>query len=176
MLPSLPDISCFVEFLMDWSEKHSGLGSWVGALGSVLAIFAAWLLARLEYRRNQRREAIRRKGEIDLICKIISDFEAAHSVYINALRTGTQAQLVGFYNQHMNDPEWHSMRDLAFLPVTHWPSLETYTRFKQYWFISIRLLETSHQLNPPTLDITKALNEHDARFKELNTALRNARP
>jgi hypothetical protein len=117
MLHMLLDISCFVQFLMDWAERHPGLGSWVGALGSVLAIFAAWLLARHEYRRNQREAAIRKVGEIDLICKIISDYEALLvSVYIDALKAGTQAHLVGFYSQHMNDPEWHSMRDLAFVP------------------------------------------------------------
>jgi hypothetical protein len=114
-------------------------------------------------------------GEIDLICKIISDYEALLvSVYIDALKAGTQAHLVGFYSQHMNDPEWHSMRDLAFVPVTQWPSLEAYARFKQYWFISLRILETSH-VNASSIDISKALSEHDVRLKELNAALQNSR-
>ena len=37
--------------LAQLAERHSGLGVWVGAIGAIAAIFAAWLLARAEYLR-----------------------------------------------------------------------------------------------------------------------------
>jgi hypothetical protein len=170
----LSNIVCPLRVITNWADAHSGLGSWAGALGAVLAIFVAWFLARHEYRRSEREAAVRRTAEIDLICRIISDFEALLNPYIDALRAGSQAQLVGFYNQHLNDPECHSMIDLAHLLVTQWPSLAEYASFKQYWFASTRILETSN-VNSSKIDLSKALSEHDARLKDLNAALQIAR-
>jgi len=121
------------EIVTAWAEKHSGLGGWVGAIGSLLAILAAWLLARGEYMRTQKKAATRRKEEIDLISKVIADFEALLYPYISALWAGSQAKLVGFYAQHINDSEHHGMRDLAHIPVTQWPSLPAYVSFKRSW-------------------------------------------
>jgi hypothetical protein len=42
------------------SDDHAGLGGWIGAIGAIVAIFAAWGLARSEYRRT-RRESIEQK-------------------------------------------------------------------------------------------------------------------
>jgi hypothetical protein len=43
---------------------------------SILAILAAWGLARAEYLRTKRQALARRRAEIELISKIISEFEA----------------------------------------------------------------------------------------------------
>lgn len=179
-MPAWSDIPCFFAYVVYLADLHSGFGSWVGAIGALLAILAAWLLARWEYRRDRRDVAARKLGEIDLISKIVSEFELKlMDGYVAALKTNSQDRLLpftGFYNQHMNDPEWHSMRDLAHVPVIAWPSLEAYTRFKQYWFISIKILETS---NTPgfnsAFNFSGAQSEYDTRLKELNDALQNAR-
>lgn len=36
----------------DWFERHAGLGGWVGGIGAIIAIFAAWYLAHAEYTRD----------------------------------------------------------------------------------------------------------------------------
>jgi hypothetical protein len=178
-MPAWWDIPCFFEYVVYLADLHSGLGSWVGAFGALLAIWAAWLLARWEYRRDRRDAAARKRGEIGLISEIVSDFETKLMAgYVAALKTNDQEKLLyftGFYNKHINDLESHSMRDLACAPVTVWPSLEVYAHFKQYWFISNEILRTS---NTPgfntTFNFSEALSDHETRFKESNDALQNA--
>ena len=48
----------------DWFERHASLGGWVGAVGAIAAIFAAWLLAQTEYLRAQRLEDGRVNAQI----------------------------------------------------------------------------------------------------------------
>src|SRR5271154_3944633 len=71
--------------VMDWAEGHSGLGGWVGAIGSIVAIFVAWFLVRHEYRRDKRREAARLNAEIDLMVRILENFEAFIQEYVSAV-------------------------------------------------------------------------------------------
>src|SRR4051812_19158538 len=59
--------------LKKWAEKHSGLGGWVGAIGSIIAIIAAWMISRYEYMRDKRKEVERINKNIDLIIKITDD-------------------------------------------------------------------------------------------------------
>lgn len=56
-------------------------------------------------------------------------------------RVSGHQEAASFNGVHMNDPEWYSMKDLAFLPVMHWPSLPVYAEFKQYWFHSLELIK-----------------------------------
>jgi len=179
-MPAWSDVPCFFGYIVYLADLHSGLASWIGAIGALLAILLAWLLARWEYRRDRRDAATRKRAEIELISKIVLDFETKLMAgYVVALKANNQPLLLsfaGFYNKHKNDPEWHSMRDLAFVPVIAWPSLEAYARFKQYWFISNEILNTSN--NPgfnSTFNFSEALSEHDTRHVELTTALQNAR-
>jgi hypothetical protein len=137
------ELATYLQSISDWTEKHPGLGVWVGAVGSIVAILAAWGLARAEYLRTKRQALARRKAEIELISKIISEFEAVVQWYAVSASMDTE-EANKFYNKHMNDSEWHAMYDLAQFPVIGWPSLETYASFKRYWFLSLKVLETSH--------------------------------
>src|SRR5277367_5088551 len=101
---------------VDRAERHSGLGGWVGALGSILAIFVAWYLARREYLRIWRRQAMLRSQEIDLIQQIILDFESLVQSYVEAA-LGGRPEANNFNAIHSNDATYLGMIDLAHLPV-----------------------------------------------------------
>lgn len=109
-----------------------------------------------------------------MISKIISEFEAVVQRYANVASINTE-EANRFYNKHMNDSEWHAMRDLAFLPVVGWPSLESYASFKRYLFISLKVLDTS---NAATIDKNKLdvkLEQHDVWLTKVKDALKTAR-
>lgn len=159
---------------IDWAERHSGLGGWVGAIGSIIAIFVAWYLARREYLRIWRRQAMLRSQEIDLIQQIISDFESLVQSYVEAALAG-RPEANNFNALHSSDAQYHGMIDLAHLPVIHWPSLQAFANFKRYWFKSLRLLETS-QIQPINRDtLGLRLKEHDEALPDLRETLEVAR-
>jgi len=135
----------WVHHLSAWTESHPGLGGWVGAVGALLAIIVTWIIARRETNRAKRQARDIRLAEGDLITKIITEFEAQIQHY---KKLGPDApEAAGYDSAHMNDPEWHSMRDLAFLPVTHWPTLKTYAEFKRYWFACINFTKMAGTTN-----------------------------
>lgn len=168
------EVATYLQSISDWTEKHPGLGGWVGAVGSIVTILAAWGLARAEYLRTKRQALIRRKAEIELISKIISEFEAVVQRYaIAASMDREEANM--FYNKHMNDSKWHAMNDLAHLPVVGWPSLESYASFKRYWFISLKVLETSHAATIDKNELDVQLKQHDVWLTKVKDALKTAR-
>jgi hypothetical protein len=69
------DWNGYGQAVFDWTEKHAGLGGWVGAIGSVLAIFVAWSLARAEYKRSVRRIIARRNAELDVIWELVGELD-----------------------------------------------------------------------------------------------------
>jgi hypothetical protein len=151
---------------LEWTEHHAGLAGWVGALGAILAIFVTWALARAEYHRDERRANARKDREVDLLKKIASEFKALMDTYFAA--AGDDPLGDTFYQRHMNDPEFHSMRDLAHIPVIQWPSIEAYVSFKNYWSGSIKDLEE------PLIDARLAsfkLANHQIRFDDFIKAL-----
>lgn len=160
--------------LAAWTEKHAGLGGWVGAAGAVLAIFVTWGLARAEYLRSKRQDRAKRRTEIDLIAKIIFDFEALLQTYAKAA-VANSSEAIAFYTKHLNDADLHGMRDLAHMPVTSWPSLETYRCFKLYWFFSVQLLETSNTHPINVSGLPPKLEAHDYWFEHFKHSLETAR-
>ena len=168
------ELTTYLQSIFDWTEKHPGLGGWVGAVGSIVAILAAWGLARAEYLRTKRQAVARRRAEIELISKIIAEFEAVVQRYAIEVSMDTE-EANKFYNKHVNDSEWHAMRDLAFLPVVGWPSLESYASFKRYWFISLRVLETSHTATIDKNELGAQLKWHDLWLTRVRDALKTAR-
>jgi len=161
----------YVHGAVAWTDRHPGLGGWVGAIGSIIAIFVAWYLARREYVRTRHHYDTFRREEIELIEKIISDFERVLlQPFAEAVVSG-RPEAYQFQTHHMNDVEYHCMIDLAGLPVVNWPSLQAYARFKRYWSRSLRVLETSQ--NQPVNSETFALRlrEHDEVFPRLIDAL-----
>jgi hypothetical protein len=168
------DVSTWVQNVLDWTEKHAGLGGWVGGLGAVLAVLLTWGLARAEYLRNRRQAAARTRSEIDLINRIISDFELTiYKPYVE-LAMVNDAGASGFELRHANDPEMDGMRDFAFVPVTQWPSVESYACFKRYWFTSISILRTSNTSPINRDDLSKRLKDHDTSLDDLRIALERA--
>lgn len=156
--------------IMKWAEDHQGLGGWVGAIGAVLAIFVTWRLARAEYRRAETRDHDRKNREIDLLKKIVSEFNTLMVDYFDRA-AGGDPLLDKFHGRHMNDPEFHSMIDLAHIPVTQWPSIEAYVSFKNYWFYALKDLQ-----NPiMTADVPHFANKSQLLFTELLTGLDGAR-
>ena len=74
----------------------------------------------------------------------------------------------------MNDVEFHSMSDLAHMPITQWPSIESYASFKKYWFAAIkdledRIIHTDGRVAPGFAQRSKN------RFEDLLKALDRAR-
>ena len=65
----------------DWFERHVRLGGWVGAVGAIAAIFAAWLLAQAEYLGAQRLEDGRVNAQISLIGNTASQFDSLVQQY-----------------------------------------------------------------------------------------------
>ncbi len=169
------DVSTWVQNVLDWTEKHTGLGGWVAGLGAVLAILLTWSLARAEYLRTRRQAAARTRSEIDLINRIISDFELTiYKPYIE-LAMANDARASGFELRHASDPEMDGMRDFAFVPVTQWPNVETYACFKRYWFTSISILRTSNTSAINRDDLSNRLKHHDTSLNDLRFALERAR-
>lgn len=173
-LTSIPlQFNAYVHEIAAWSERHAGLGAWVGAAGAILAIFATWGLARAEYLRNKRQRRARKRSEIELMGKIISDFEALVKRYVTAAIAKDSAA-IGFYHKHLNEAELHSMSDLAHIPVTSWPSLDAYASFKRYWFFALQVLETSN-ISPINVDdLRLKLEAHDYWLNHTNGALAEA--
>ncbi|HTV37570.1 MAG TPA: hypothetical protein VMF12_14140 [Xanthobacteraceae bacterium] len=127
--------------VFDWTERHAGLGGWVGAVGAIAAIFATWALARAEYHRGQIRENKRINAEVILIDKIVQRVAKMADSYAT-LAIEKQRDVTSYYNDHFNDPELHSIRDLANLPVINWPTLGLYHAFKALWRVTFRVLQT----------------------------------
>lgn len=99
------------EAFADWTEKHPGLGTWVGAAGAIVAILAAWGLARAEYNRVQRVEAARFDSEIALYQRITTESFSLAEQYIK-LAEGQDSSALNFDSQHMNEGVYRRLTDL----------------------------------------------------------------
>jgi hypothetical protein len=125
----------------DWTEKHSGLGTWVGAAGAILAILAAWGLARAEYNRVQRTAAERFNREIALYMRVTSEFLSFVEQYVR-LAKEQDPSADGFESAHSNDGVYRRTADLNWMPITQWPSVEAYDAFKDFFLVGTQLLRT----------------------------------
>jgi len=134
--------------LVNWTKEQEGLGIWLGAFGTILAIFAAWLLARAEYQRTRRNEKARRAETIDALKDLIARFQASLRQYVDLIRRGDVAEASRYEATHENDPAHLAAADLASAAITFWPSLGTYMRFKEYWACSRELLSLATVTGP----------------------------
>ncbi len=122
----------YVYSFMEWTEHHPGLGGWVGAIGAILAVFVAWGLARTEYLRTRRAEASRINSEIALFVRITSEFQPIVARYIETI-DANDTGAVGYLGKHQDDVVFLRTIDLNLMPVTQWPSVESYDAFKRYF-------------------------------------------
>jgi hypothetical protein len=171
--PTPADLAAQLQIVVDWTEKHAGLGGWVGALGAIVAILVAWALARAEYRRTRKQFLKRKRDEIDLIGSIVSQYDNLVQNFARAVSANESTANL-FKSRHANDAEMHSMRDLAHVPVTSWPSLDAYACFKQYWHKSNQALDTSNMSPINREDAERKLKENDEGLLALRRALESA--
>jgi hypothetical protein len=174
------DPSSFSQDVLDWTEKHAGLGGWVGALGAVIAIFVTWGLARAEYQRTRRQEKAKRRAEIDLFKRVISAFESKVQRFKElAQDKQDKSETFRFYTEHiMNGAEWQGMRDLESLPVINWPTLEIYAEFRRYFEASNSFMLAADPINVGHANIYYYANKqmaHDKSIVNLTKLLRDAR-
>ena len=164
------DFSSIIHDFLEWTEKHAGLGGWVGAAGAIAAIFVTWGIARAEYFRTRRQARLRRREEIRFLRTIIYDFELLFQTYAEAALAGNPSA-VNFQQRHMNDAEQHAMVDLAHIPVTEWPSLNAYIAFKRYWYFAITALNLSQHETIDKDALRSQLSEHDIWLRRLREGL-----
>jgi hypothetical protein len=164
----------------DWFERHSGLGGWVGAIGAVIAIFAAWWLARAEYQRAQRLEDARVNTEISLIDRTALDFDPIVRRYIALWREGKSVS--DYTSNQQNDGRWLRMADFNIVPITQWPSVESYDAFKRYFFASRDLMKPRNYVVADEQgaaamqhDTEERIEAYDGTLKHLQETLKAAR-
>jgi len=160
--------------VLDWTEKHAGFGSWIGAIGAVGAIFVTWALSRAEYLRVRRQEHARRRREVDLIATVIHEFDELMKGYIRAAKEQSTG-VNDFYQEHINHPNFLGMRDLADMPLISWPSSDLFMMFKLYWSSSLRLLELSKSSVIRKPEFRFGLQSYEVAMRALQVALRATR-
>jgi hypothetical protein len=139
----LIDLNGYLQSVLEWPEKHAGLGGWVGALGAIVAVFVGWLIARNEYLRNQRQAAARLKAEMVLMLEVVIEFEVALEQFVNFFNA-EDSRTEEYKLALLDEPQYTSLQDLAELRVNAWPSLESYRAFRKYWLASNRLLDSTN--------------------------------
>jgi len=151
-----------------WFKRHSGLGSWVGAVGTIGAIFAAWLLAQADLR-AQRLEDGRVNDQISLISNTASQFDSLVQQYIK-LALEKDSKVTEYYHRRIDDPRVEKMVDLDTMPISHWPSIEVHHAFNEYLFSSIMLMETSAD-EDTSIKLQDRVTAYGRKFEALKKAL-----
>ncbi len=158
-----------------WADMHAGLSSWLGAIGPTIAVILVWAIARAEYKRDRRTERIWANNEIDLILQIVSEFEQLHSRYVDTMLSKDANAAYQFSVKNANSPIVHGFRDLSNLPISQWPSFESYVLFKDYFNKSIGTFEPSDKQGLINRLSSKQLSEHEIDFTNLKAALEKAK-
>ncbi len=161
--------------LAAWADQHTSVGSWIGGLGAFAGVLVAWALTRSEYQRDRRREQRWANNEVNLILRIVNDFEGLYAQYVRGLKIADNEALYRFYRVHSQDPKVHSMHDLARLPISQWPSVESYMIFRRYFNAAISVLESSDDRNTAHHPPADELAEHDTWLAKLRDALMGAK-
>src|SRR5260370_14222212 len=173
MQQSWSTIGNYTQLLIDWAEKHAGLGGWVGEIGDIIAIFVTWGLARAEYSRAQRLEDNRVNAEISLFMRITSEYQPFVQDYLKLVDAHERAA-IDYRAKQDNDVRWLRLVDINWMPITQWPSVESYDAFKQYFSTSQKVLETA-----PTDDLRPIMEarrkSYEGTFEALQRALNAAR-
>jgi hypothetical protein len=164
----------FWQHALQWCEEHAGLGGWVGAVGAIFAILAAWWLARSEYLRTQQLEDARVNTEISLISRTASEFDATMVQRYLVLLKANEPTATGYYNNHLNDSQMSRMVDFSAMPIIQWPSVESYDAFKRYFISSIQLMETSVDVNK-SVSVEQRRQDYDGTLNILQKTLNAAR-
>jgi hypothetical protein len=158
--------------VFEWFEKHAGLGGWVGAAGAIIAIFVTWGLARAEYQRARRLAKERMNGEVLLFERITREFQPLVARYIALLDNNDNTAQNYRPNWEMS-PLWNRLVDLNRMPITQWPSIESYDAFKRYFLAASNLLQT--EIMQQRDIIQRNMKNFDGTYETLQKALEAAR-
>jgi len=77
-----------------------------------------------------------------LIGNAASQFDPLVQQYIK-LALEKDAKVANYYLRQMDDPRVERIIDFKAIPISHWPSIEVYHAFNEYYFSSIMLMNTS---------------------------------
>jgi len=123
------------------TEDHPGLGAWVSAVLAAAAIIVTVWVSVGDRNRAQKHETEGFNAQIDLFARIASELRPFVQQYVK-LSEEKDLSASGYYNTHLNDGVFRRAGDLNGVPVTQWPSVESYNAYKDYFLACIRLLET----------------------------------
>lgn len=140
------------ENLVAWAEAYPGLGGWVGAVGSVFAVFASYLLARWEFRRDRRAATAAHNGAIDRFIQVIEGYDADLQLR-GAKAPADMATWVRWCSQ-LNKPGKRALANLNGVPAQIWPSLQSFLDFKEYASAVFNLENTAAKIEPDYLEET----------------------
>ena len=150
----------------NWFERHAVLSGWLGAIGAIAAICAAWLLAQAQHLRTQRLGV---NAQISLIGNVASQFDPLVQQYIK-LALEKDSKVANYYLRQMDDPRVERMIDFKAMPISHWPSIEVYHAFNEYYFSSIMLMETSAD-EDTSINLQDRIATYERNFEALQKAL-----
>lgn len=155
----------------EWGETNQGLGGWLGAFGSVLAVGAAWWLSRHEYRRD-RKEAERADRALRTrMLSIIDQWKARMVPFDDAVAQSDWPTVMRFEAETLNDPMKSGATDLAFIPAQQWPSLEAYLEFKEFWIWGLRAIERGKSMIPDPTALATCIQKRDQAYGNLRSLL-----
>ena len=152
----------------DQTSWLARFGGWVGAVGAIAAIFAAYLLAQAEYLRALRQDR-QVNAQINLIGNTALQFDPLVQQYIK-LALEKNPNLTDYYDKRIDDPRMERMIDLKTIPMSHWPSSDVYHAFNEYLFTSIMLMETSAD-EDTSIKLQDRITVYGRKFETLKKAL-----
>jgi hypothetical protein len=167
----LSDIWCLLKYISYLAEQNKGLGGWVGAIGSILAVIFAWLISRAEYMRTIKRENINKNQTIDLIVEAINRY---HKIVGGFDRTAYD--YVSYWKGYSSDTINQAMDDLANTNFTSWPSLDCFLLFRKYHNCATNMIECANLMMTKREGITMQCKECEGYYNALMDALERARP
>lgn len=158
--------------VLEWFEKHAGLGGWVGAVGALLAIIVTWRLARAEYLRAQRLNKERVNEVIAPFERITREFNPIVVRYVELLQNNDPATAT-YRPEWEKNPLWDRAVDLYRMPITQWPSVESYDAYRRYFLAASRALQSD--INYSRDVIARNIDRFSGTYETLQTALKLAR-
>lgn len=153
--------------LAAWVGTFDKLPDWLGAIGTIVAIFFTWGLSRAEYWRTKRISIDQRTRQIEMLRAPIYVFDGLVSNYISLVRSNSD-DARGYYERHSSEEEIVTMAELSTLPLVNWPNPFMCWYYRRYWNASIILLKSSRINAEPVTSIDALIDEHKKTFNVLN--------
>jgi hypothetical protein len=154
-----------------WLARPVGGGLVVGA---IVAIVAAFLITKTEYHSAQRLEDSRVNAQLRLIGTSASQFDPLVQQYISLAIEKNYSEARNYYGSLFDDARMETMTDLNAMPTSDWPSNEVHHAFKEYFFSSIMVMETSAD-EGTSIKLQDRVSAYGTKFEALKKALEASR-